>query len=214
MSRMRVSCTQIESFRLFLQPDQEWMTEQELINSITGKFVPTHPVELGRAFGLILEDPDRYRVESGYEANGYSLSRDVMEPALALVDRRCIFEAKAMREYGECLVVSRADALLGTTLFEFKTTLSSFDATKYMESCQWRFMADMLQPSQIVYRVFCLVEPARGDMELRSIETLPLYPYAGMHDDCCALVDQFVHFVKLRGLDGFLRERQRAADAA
>jgi hypothetical protein len=214
MATMRVSCTQLESYRLFMQPDQEWMTEQDLVDSLTGKFVPTHQVQLGKAFGMVLEDPDRYRVDGGYEANGYSLSNDVMEPALALVDRRCVFEAKAMRQYGECLVVSRSDALLGTTLFEFKTTLASFDASKYMDSYQWRFMADMLQPSQIVYRVFCLFEPAHGELELRSIETLPLYPYAAVHEDCCALVDQFVHFVKLCGLDGFLRERQRAADAA
>lgn len=211
---MRISATQLESFRLFMDPEQEWMSEESLAATIRGEFKPTHPVLLGQAFGRVLEDPDRFMVPGAYECQGFTFPWDVMEPALAVVDRRSIFEAKAIRNYGPHTVVSKADALLGTRLHEFKTTLSTFDFDKYAASCQWRFMADMFEPSQITYHVFCLFEPAAGGIELRSVESFNLFPYPGLHDDCCELVDRFAHYVTARGLDVFLNARQKASEAA
>lgn len=212
---MRISATTLESFRLFMQPENEWMTEDELLATIRGEFVPTHKVKLGLAFGNVLETPDRYRVRSGYTCGEFHFPEDVMAPALAEIDRRGVFEVKASMPYGECVVVCRADHMLGAHLSEFKTTLSSFNPDKYAESCQWRFMADILQPSAITYRVFCLGEDYRtGEITLQSIETMNLYPYSTLHQDCCDLVEEFKAFVIAKGLDGLLRERQRQAEAA
>lgn len=191
------------------------MSEEELIASIRGEWTPAPRVELGEAFGAVLEDPDRYLTPEGFRCGPYCFSRDVIEPALAVFDRRGVFEAKATKQYGPCTVVAKADQLLGAQLIENKTTLSTFSFDKYAESYQWRFMADIFQPAWITYHVFCLSESARdGSIELRGIETFNLYPYAGLHQDCCELLRQFVTYVTSRGLDGFLRERQRAADAA
>jgi hypothetical protein len=210
---MRISATQIEAYRLFMTGD--WMIEQELLDSISGKFVPNHRVNLGSAFGQVLEDPDAYLVPGGFRiaVNGemFEFGMDVMEPCLAVVDRSGVFEAKTVKAYGDCDVVSKADHLLGADLSEFKTTLSSFDADKYMASCQWRFMADAFQPRRIAYFVFCLYEATNGVIELRSIERLPLYPYAELHNDCAALVREFAGYVRAKGLDGVLRARQVAA---
>jgi len=206
---MRISTTTLESFRLFMQPEQEWMTEDSLRDSILGKFVPTHQVQLGKAFGQVLENPERYAVSRGYRCDGFEFGEDVMAPCLALMDRRGVYEAKATKQYDDCTVVACADQLVGAHLLEHKTTLSTFDAEKYLDSYQWRFMADIFQPRKITYHVFCLYESAgNGVIELRSIETLPLYPYPELHADCCALVRQFRDYVISRGLDGYLRQRQ------
>lgn len=187
------------------------MSEDELIATIRGQFVPNHKVKLGLAFGQVLESPDRYRVRGGYKAGDFFFSDDTMNPALAEIDRRGIFEVKAQKSYGDCVVVCKADHMLGSHLSEFKTTLSNFDADKYTESCQWRFMADILQPSKITYRVFCLEEETTGPISLRSIETMNLYPYPALHSDCCDLVAEFAEYVTRKGLDGILRERQERA---
>lgn len=212
---MRISATTLESYRLFMQPDQEWMSEADLIASIRGEFRPNHKINLGSAFGLVLEDPDRYLVPGGFRitVNGevFEFGRDVMEPCLAVIDRRGVFEAKAIKRYGDCDVVSKADHLLGADLSEFKTTLSSFDAGKYMDSYQWRFMADSFQAKRITYHVFCLSEATNGVISLRSIESLPLYPYPDLHADCARLVEEFKGYCVARGLDGMLRARQAAA---
>lgn len=212
---MRISATQLESFRLFMQPDQEWMSEDDLAATLRGEFVPNHKVSLGSAFGLVLEDPDRYRVADGYyvrvNGEGFAFGDDVMAEPLALVDRRGVFEAKAVKSYGPHDVASKADHLLGGALSEFKTTLSTFDFDKYAESCQWRYMVDAFQPKTVTYRVFCLSEGSNGVIGLRSIESFNLYPYPGLHDDCARLVRQFTGYVTAKGLDGVLAQRQRDA---
>lgn len=212
---MRISTTALESFRLWRQPDQEWMTEQALIDSLSGTFVPTHQVSLGSAFGLVLEDPDRYLVPGGFRirvnGEGFEFGRDVMEPCLAVIPADGVFEAKGQKAYGACDVVAKADHLAGAHLREFKTTLSTFDVTKYLDSYQWRFMADIFQPAQIIYHVFCLAEATNGVISLRSIESFNLFPYAALHADCCGLLDEFVGYVTARGLDRMLRARQAAA---
>jgi hypothetical protein len=211
---VRISATTLESFRLFMQPDQEWMSEQSLIDTILGKFVPTPPVLLGQAFGRVLESPERYRVSAGYQYGDYFFSADMMAPAFAAIDYRGVFEAKATKAYGDCTVVAMADHLLGAHLSEFKTTLSTFDFDKYAASCQWRFMADIFEAQRITYRVFCLSEDPAGITDLKSIESFDLYPYPGLHQDCADLVAQFKAFAIAKALDGFLIDRQRAAEAA
>ncbi len=76
-------------------------------------------------------------------------------------------------------------------------------------------MADILQPSMVTYRVFCLDEEhGTGVITLGSIETMNLYPYPALHQDCCDVVEAFKDYVTRKGLDGLLRERQRIAEAA
>ena len=208
---MRVSCTTLESFRLFMQPDQEWMSEQSLLDTIQGRFIQTPAVLLGRAFGKVLEDPDKYLVPGGYRCGAHSFSLATIDPALALIDRRGVCEAKAVKTYGPIDVVAKADHLLGSHLSEFKTTVSTFDFDKYAASCQWRFMTDIFEPSRITYHVFILDDHGNGVADLKSIETFSLFPYAALHQDCCDLLAQFVDFVTVKDLDGILRARQEAA---
>lgn len=208
---MRISATLLETFRLWSQPEQDWMTEDALITAIRGEFVPTPAVRVGTAFGRILEDPDRYAVPGGFHCDGYTVGIEAFQQADALIDRDGVFEAKATREYGDCTVVAKADHLIGAHLNEFKTTLGYFDFDKYAKSVQWRFMADIFQPESISYHVFLLEEHLDLSLTIRGIESFNLYPYPGLHQDCCALLEQFKDYVTAKGLDGVLRERQKAA---
>lgn len=210
---MRISTTTLESFRLWRHPDNEWMSEEELIATIKGEFTPTHGVELGSAFGKILEAPEQYVVPHGYQCGAFGFGQDVVEPCLAVIDRRGVFEAKASKRYGDCDVVAKADHLLGAHLSEFKTTLHSFDIEKYLASYQWRFMVDIFEPALVTYHVFLLSEAPNGVVSLRGIESFNVFPYAELHGDCCALLDDFVHYARSRGLEPYLQQRQREAVA-
>jgi len=190
------------------------MTEEELQASILGKFVPTHNVSLGSAFGKVLENPRPYRVPGGYQltVNGerFGFGEDVMEPCLALMDHdRGLFEVKATKEYDDVTVVAVADQIVGARLIEHKTSLSTFDVEKYLDSYQWRFMTDIFQPSIVTYLVFSLFESRQnGVIELRDVHSFNVFPYPELHTDCCALLGEFVAYVRSRGLDGVLRQRQ------
>lgn len=218
----RVSATQLESFRLWSDPEQEWMTEEELVASIRGEFVENHKIALGSAFGKVLETPARYAVTNsrgdliGYHVRTnretFDFGADMMAEPLALIDRAAgVFEAKAVKSYGPIDVASKADFLVGGQLVEFKTTLSTFDVDKYAESSQWRFMADAMQPLDVTYHVFCLAEATNGVIDLKSIETVRFYPYPALHQDCADLVDRFRCYVEAKGLTGVLRTRYEGA---
>jgi hypothetical protein len=211
---LRISTTTLESFRLWSAPDQEWMSENDLRATIRGEFVPTPEVLLGQAFGKVLEDPDRFLVEGGFRYCEHYFTRATMEPALALMDHEHgVFEAKATKEYGDCLVVSRADQLVGSDLKEHKTTTGYFNLNKYTESYQWRFMLDAFNVRRVTYLVFLLEEHPDRSVDLRGIETLRLYRYPGLHDDCAELVRRFREYVTLRGLDDLLRARETTTPA-
>jgi hypothetical protein len=208
---MRISATTLESYRLWRSPEQEWMSEEDLRDSILGVWKPNHKVLLGSAFGKVLEDPDRYLVPGGFRCDEFEFGLDVMQPCLDLIDRRGIFEAKTQKNYHGVDVVSKADHLYGGHLKEFKTTLSSFDVTKYMDSYQWRYMADAFQPLCVTYHVFCLDEATNGVISLKDVHTFNLFPYDGLHQDCCDLLAEFCGYVEARGLADYLRSRQEAA---
>lgn len=215
---MRISTTTLESFRLFMEPEQEWMSEAELLATIRGEFVGNHKVWLGQAFGAVLEDPLRYRVPGGYlvEPRGcpetFALGDDVMTLPLSMVRPGTIFEAKTVGRYCGHDVVAKADQLYGLNLIETKTTLSTFDFDKYATSCQWKFMADIFQVPRVTYHVFCLFESEQnGVIDLRSVETFDLYPYPDMRSDLERLVRDFEAFVDVRGLRPVLDARQLAA---
>jgi len=210
---MRISTTTIEAFRLFRDPDQEWMTEDELVATIRGEFVPNAKTILGHAFDAVLNEPDQHRVEGGYQAGPHFFPDLMMAPALALFDRRGVFQVKSTKQYLEGEVVAVADELVGLQLIENKTTTGSFDFEKYAHSCQWRFMVDIFQPAVVTYRVFLLSDPEQGAISLRSIETFNLFPYPELTYDCARLVRDFAAYVRRKGLDGLLREKQRLAAA-
>jgi len=210
--KVRISATTLESFRLWSDPDQEWMSEESLIDTIKGKFSPTPKMLVGQAFGRALEKPDRWRVDGGYESFvhdgkgwlGYFFSEEMIRPAMEVFDRRGVFEVKQEKQYLGHTVVTKADQILGTRIHENKTTTSSFDFDKYAQSCQWRFMADMFGASAVQYNVFCITES--GDT-LKSIEQFTLYPYADMESDLFQLVSEFVSFVQGRRLEEFLQPK-------
>lgn len=210
---MRISVTTLDAFRLYMHPDNDWMTEAELLANIRGEFEPTHKVDLGFAFGQVLAEPEKYRTPGGYLAEAFYFEDAMMRPCLDMFDRRGVFEAKAIGRFGNYAVVGKADQIFGDDIRENKTTLGSFDFDKYASAYQWRFLVDLFGADAVTYHVFCLSEPkATGGVALRSIETFTLYRYRGLHQDCARLVSQFCDYVKLRGLEGVLRDNQRKAD--
>ena len=192
------------------------MSEADLLATIKGTFTPTPAILLGQAFGRVLERPYPYRVDGGYRCGDYTFSDETMREPLALLDRRGVFEAKGSKRYGDCTVVAKADYMLGAWIREFKTTQNAFDFDNYATSCQWRFMADIFEATKVTYDIFILHADADdGATEVRDMHSFDLFPYPELHQDCADLVEAFADYVRVKGLDGLLRERQaRAMDLA
>jgi hypothetical protein len=211
---MRVSCTTLESFRLFMQPDQDWMPESELLATIRGEFTPNRQVLIGQAFDKVLETPERYMVKRGYQYDEFSFSHQTMAAALALMDRRGVYQAKAEKRYGRCTVVAKADQIVGANLKEHKATCGTFNFDKYAESYQWRFMVDIFLPALVTYHVFILDDHKNGVIEVKDIQSFNLFPYMGLQRDCVTLLNAFVDYVETKGLVALLEARQQQLQEA
>ncbi len=198
---MRISATTLEGFRLWREGVKP---TADLIAQIQGQFTPTPRILLGRAYGRVLERPDEHRTPLGYECDGFRFEADAIDPALARIDRRGFFEVKATKKYGPHTVVSRADHVRGSVLSEFKTRVGAYHQARYVESYQWRYMAEMFEPSAIRYLICRLSE---APFALDAIEEFSLQPYPRLHDDCCQLLDAFVVFVRRHALEPFLPDR-------
>jgi hypothetical protein len=206
---LRVSATTLEAFRLYMQPEQEWMSEEALLDTIRGVFTPNRAIKIGLAFGRIVATPGRYQVPGGYACDGFTFDHGTMRPVFELIDARGVFEAKAEKTYGDVVVVSKADHLLGAHLSEFKTTEGTFDFDKYAASMQWRFMVDAFQPALVTYRIFRVYDHENGVIEVTDIDNFHLFPYAALHTDCATLVEAFVDYVRRKdGLEAELRAKQ------
>ena len=216
MIPIRASATAVEAFRLFMQPDNDWMSLEALEAQILGRSPESPAMRVGTSFGGLIEHGGAELVDArgDYRFNGITFEGASMREALNRYDRRGLFEVKGTKLYGDVLVVAKADQMLGAQLVETKTTTSGFDFEKYAASAQWRLMADMFRPLLITYRVAVLGELAPESYTVREFVEFNVFPYPALHADCVALVEQFRAFVVSRGLDQPLRERQARAEAA
>jgi hypothetical protein len=207
---MRISTTVLESFRLYRSAD--WMEEADLIATIRGDFVPSPAMELGKAFHAVLEEPDQHRQPDGsYIAYGMELPGRLMDEALKYVEPAGVHEVKAetpVRAFGEIVtVVGKADALLGGTVVEYKTKLGTFSWDRYEESSQWRFYCWLFGAFEVRYHVFVL-DDKRG-LYLRGVESFTFSSYPAVAEYCSILLDEFLAYVKMRGLEPWLADDWR-----
>lgn len=216
MIPIRASATAVEAVRIFMEPDNEWMTLEALEQQILGRGPMSVPMQVGTAFGALIESDGVCAVDEAsgdYMRDGLIFDGPSMFNVLQKYDRRGLFEVKGTKAYGDVLVVAKADQMIGLQLVETKTTLSNFDFEKYAASAQWRLMADIFEPKIITYRVALLDEDG-SRYRVKELAEFNLFPYAELHGDCVALVEQFRAFVVARGLDAALRERQQRSEAA
>lgn len=211
---MRISTTTLESFRLYMEMD--WMTEEKLLDSIKGVFVPTPQMMAGSAYHKILEAPDAFRQTDGaYVCEGRRFPSSSVLPALELIDLAGPCELKETKVYRiggrDVTVVAQVDQLLRSWIIERKTKWSPFDYAGYADSFQWRFYLDIFDgASGVCYQVFCMDEDKDGSYTLGDIHTMRFYPYVGMRTDLTELLEQFLAYVDRRQLAGYLRNKEAA----
>jgi hypothetical protein len=203
---LRISATLLESFRLYLKAD--WFDEADLIAQIQGVFTPTPQIRLGKAYHACVEKP-QLSLSGFYEKDGYRFEREAIEG----MRRRIIpglFEVKTtkMIRIGseDVTLVSKCDHIIGAHLDEFKTS-TQFDADKYLASIQWRLMMWLFDTTSVTYHVATLGEDEEDNIvRLKGIESLNVFPYPQLKDDCFELVREFCQYLRTKGLEGYLRK--------
>lgn len=210
---LRISATTLESFRLLKTED--WMTEQRFMNDLIMKDFATPEMALGIAFDKIMQKPEEYILGNGHFLCNNHTFDDSMEIALGYRQLKAFTQYKAVREYevfGEVFeLVCKADALYGTTAWEYKTTQKPVTGEKierFMQSAQWMAYADVFGLLEFNYLIFQLSEE-NGIYTVGETTALTLHPYEGLHGELVELLGELVGYIHSRNLETHFQPKQK-----
>ena len=225
-SKPIVRVTMIEAFRRFIhnsEYDRYQITEQSVIDSITGQFRGNEYTRIGTAFHKIVEEGD-YSLPYNPDTHGYDIDVDgnivkfTMEQARVALDYRdehwgAFHEVRRYKDYGRAIVTGCADMIDGIELRDIKTKYSTPSDKDYIDSCQWRYYLDIFNACVFHFDLF-IFEGYKIDKhgyDVRGLElkrhTPPItcYRYPGMEADNLALINEFMDFCESRNLTQYLR---------
>lgn len=175
--------TQIEAFRRYLHQseyDNFEITEQSVIDNITGEFQGNEYSRIGTAFHSIVEtghpqcvvaapserhftfrgQPQTESLPEGrtFNIDGFPVTLDTAQCRVALRYRDehpyAIHEFREYKDYGDIIVTGKADMIDGTELRDIKTKFSPIRDTDYINSCQWRLYLDMFGADTFHFDLF------------------------------------------------------------
>lgn len=191
---MLARVSNIESFRRWREEEDQAV--EDLVHWITTDN-PSAAMMAGTAFHAALEvcQPGEF---DRLEANGYTFHlmgpRDAFapEPVLAL---SAIRELRGFKVYGDLTVTGCVDVLDGLRIDDHKTT-ARFDAERYLAGYQWRFYLDIFGADVFRWNVFELRDVKPRAYEVQPPQTLEVYRYPGMHEDCARLAADYLEFAR------------------
>lgn len=207
---MRISATLIDQWLRFKRDTEGYATEDQLIESIKGTFIPTRQVKCGMAFDQILQDPPTYRTGEFYEHEGIQFpAKDMDEECIPLFQAPGLWQPKETKTYeiqGEPVtVVTKVDKLVANFIDEIKTYYSSFDYAKYADAHQWRWYLLNFDAAYVRYSCFGWYDGTRG-LSLNDVHRFRLYRYPDMERECLSELSELVSYIHKKGLESYVAD--------
>lgn len=195
---MRLSVTHLDAYRLYLDPEVEWMDEATLVAQIRGTAPMSPKAALGIAFHKALEC-------------GHCLVDDIsFDPALLkrVRDRDMghpvVSEVKLEKDLTidgkDVTLVGKVDSMRGLVGREIKTTQSSIDVERYYEAIQWRAYLYLGGLDRMDYSIFQLRED-NGVWHCTNEANVSFWPYSNLERDVIEAVRGFLSWADGRDLE-------------
>lgn len=180
----------VESFRRWKAGTDERLygreeTLEDLIRYITTD-EPSPAMQAGIAFHKAMET-----IEPGTEAAILEVDGYVFTMPDAEISVPEIREMRGTKDYGSLSVTGQADCIHGRVIQDYKTT-GRVDFERYLDGCQWRFYLDIFNADVFRWNVFEIREIEPKAYIVKPPQTLTVYRYPGLHDDCCRLAEDFL----------------------
>ncbi len=179
-SKPTIRVTQLENFRRYMTGEYDYITEQSVVDNITGSFQGNTKTRIGTAFHSIVETgkPDCYPLEAGerhflyygkdkteavpqgrgFNIDGYSVGLDIDQCKVALEYRNehpdAFHEFRVYKDYGDAIVTGCADMIDGTEIHDIKTKFGTPDDDDYIHSAQWKLYCEMFGADIFVFDLF------------------------------------------------------------
>lgn len=222
-----IRVTAIEAFRRYLangDNDYYEITEQSVIDSVTGEFKGNEYTKIGTAFHGVVQYGETFGlpIDGGYEFNieGNEVRMSDEQRKVALHYRvehlGAYHEFRGYKDYGRAVVTGCADMIDGVEIRDIKTKYSAPSDTEYINSCQWRYYLDIFGADVFHFDLFVLdgYKKEKHGYDVRGLEltrrTPPItcYRYPGMENDNLALLNQFMDWAEARGLTEYLTSKR------
>lgn len=218
-----IRVTAIEAFRRYLangDNDYYEITEQSVIDSITGEFKGNEYTKIGTAFHGIVQygEPFGLPIDGGYEFNieGNEVRMSDEQRKVALHYRvehlGAYHEFRGYKDYGRAVVTGCADMIDGVEIRDIKTKYSAPSDAEYINSCQWRYYLDIFGADVFHFDLFVFhgYNKDKHGYDVRGLEltrhTPPItcYRYPEMESDNIRLLNQFLDWAESRDLTKYL----------
>lgn len=218
-----IRVTMIEAFRRYLANgdyDRYEITEQSVIDSVTGKFEGNTLTRIGTAFHHIAELGEDYGapIEDGwqFDIEGHEVLLSDAQRQVALDYSRehpfAFHEIRWRKDYGRAIVTGCADMIDGLEIRDIKTKYSAPSDKDYIDSCQWRYYLDIFGANVFHFDLFVFqgYDKEKHGYDVRPLEltrhTPPIacYRYPQMESDNIRLLNEFMDWAEARDLTKYL----------
>lgn len=208
-----IRVTQLESFRKYLVGDEDRdnfvITEQMVIDSLTGKFKGNEQTRIGTAFHRIIEGNTdgvekigegvrtflyygkevQEPVPAGRKFNidGYDVCLDISQCKVALAYRDeypdAFHEIREFMDFGDYVITGCADMIDGFEIRDIKTKYSTVFDKDYIDSAQWRFYLEMFGAETFHFDLFQFhgFDKSKYGMDVRGLELTRYTPSITCH---------------------------------
>lgn len=199
-----IRVTQLESFRKFISSDEDRdrfvVSEQAVIDSLTGVFTGNEYTRIGTAFHRIIEGDTQgvEKVGEGFRTylyygkeiqepipagrkfniDGYDVCLDIPQCKVALAYKNefpdAFHEIREFMDMGDYVITGCADLIDGFEIRDIKTKYSTPNDADYINSAQWRFYLEMFGADTFHFDLF-IFEDYKLDKHGMDVRGLNLY---------------------------------------
>lgn len=195
-----VRTTTVESFRLFMDPDCDFISVEEIEARLRGESTEVSDearirMERGTAFHDAVATGTVTHGEFSFAPSSLFKARAGLDGAVSEAEGEIVIEVDGVL----VRVTGHADYLRGLDLWEIKTSDKTIPADRHADSMQWRIYCLLFGVERVTYRLVQLAYERTGVIYARSIDDVVLYPYPKLRDDVVACLRDLLAFAELRG---------------
>jgi hypothetical protein len=194
----KINVTQLEQFRRYMSGHYDYMTKQDMIETMTGEFQGNTKTRIGSALHFIVESgaDDLEVVGKGTRTYTY-YGKPVSEPlpggfVVPVDEYKVVFdpnqvetilsyrkqhsqvfhEVKTRVDYGNAILTGMADIIEGMEIRDMKTKFSTPNDSDYIDSVQWMAYLDMFGANRFSFDLFEFVgyDEAKHGYDVRNLE--------------------------------------------
>lgn len=203
-----VRATMLESFRLYKDPDLDFISADEIEARLRGAETIDAEARARMAKGtafhaavercpLDFEPVDREVVQEGDFTFAARAVRDARHGLEGIPE--CYGETVIHVGSTPVLLTGHTDWLHGIQAWDLKTSGKAIPADRHASSMQWRVYCLVFGVQRVTYRHVYLADDKQGVTYARAIDDVTVYAYPQLRGDVVACVRDLLAFSEIRG---------------